>query len=177
MDLCSPKRRQANVVFQTGNKVVYPGHGVGYIVGSEVREVLGAAEQFYRINIYDSGLTILVPKHAASTVGLRPIISRECALGVINILNSPAVALKSTATDLHSLVTWNRRYRDYMDKIKTGEAWEIAQVLRDLYYLKVEKELSFGERKMLDNARSLLLRELSLAAGPENIKRCKALGV
>jgi CarD family transcriptional regulator len=65
--------------------------------------------------------------------------------------------------------TWNRRYREYMEKIKTGSVFEIAEVLRDLFLLKVDKELSFGERKMLDTARSLLLKELSLATSREEL--------
>jgi CarD family transcriptional regulator len=65
--------------------------------------------------------------------------------------------------------TWNRRYREYMEKIKTGSVYEIAEVLRDLFVLKVDKELSFGERKMLDTARNLLLKELSLATDKEKL--------
>ena len=89
------------------------------------------------------------------SVGLRPIISRGQADEVIEILKSKEAKIDNQ--------TWNRRYRDYMEKIKTGSVFEIAEVLRDLYVLKVDKELSFGERKMLDTARNLLLKELTLA--------------
>ncbi len=95
-------------------------------------------------------------------MGLRPIISREEAAKVIEILKETNVKIDNQ--------TWNRRYREYMEKIKTGSVYQIAEVLRDLFLLKVEKELSFGERKMLDNARSLLLRELSLATSHDELK-------
>ena len=95
-------------------------------------------------------------------MGLRPIISRDEAKKVIEILRETNVKIDNQ--------TWNRRYREYMEKIKTGSVYQIAEVLRDLFLLKVEKELSFGERKMLDNARSLLLRELSLATSTDELK-------
>jgi CarD family transcriptional regulator len=88
-------------------------------------------------------------------VGLREIISEEDVKQVYTILREKDISVDST--------TWNRRYREYMEKIKTGSVFEIAEVLRDLYLLKGDKDLSFGERKMLDTARSLLIKELSLA--------------
>jgi CarD family transcriptional regulator len=100
-------------------------------------------------------MKIMVPKSNVATVGLRPIISKIEAGKVIEILKQKNVKIDNQ--------TWNRRYREYMDKIRTGSVYEIAEVLRDLFLLRVDKELSFGERKMLDTARSLLLKELSLA--------------
>jgi CarD family transcriptional regulator len=88
-------------------------------------------------------------------VGLRDIIHEKEVRQVYSILKEKDIAVDST--------TWNRRYREYMEKIKTGSVFEIAAVLRDLYLLKFDKDLSFGERKMLDTARSLLIKELSLA--------------
>ncbi|MFN9065907.1 MAG: CarD family transcriptional regulator, partial [Bdellovibrionales bacterium] len=92
---------------------------------------------------------------------LRPIISVEEAQKVLGILKEKNVKIDNQ--------TWNRRYREYMEKIKTGSVYEIAEVLRDLFVLKVDKELSFGERKMLDTARNLLLKELSLATDKEKL--------
>jgi CarD family transcriptional regulator len=97
----------------------------------------------------------MIPKDNVNSVGLRPIISKNEAEKVIGILKVKDVKIDNQ--------TWNRRYREYMEKIKTGSVFEIAEVLRDLFLLKVDKELSFGERKMLDTARNLLLKELSLA--------------
>src|SRR5580704_5241889 len=143
------------VSFKVGDNAVYPGHGVGRVVAIETKEILGNKQTFYSINILDSGMKIMVPKDNAAAVGLRPIISRDEAKKVIEILRETNVKIDNQ--------TWNRRYREYMEKIKTGSIYEIAEVLRDLFLLKVDKELSFGERKMLDTARSLLIKELALA--------------
>jgi len=88
-------------------------------------------------------------------VGLRSIIAKKDVSKIYKILKTKEVSVDNQ--------TWNRRYREYMEKIKTGSVYEIAEVLRDLYRLKMEKDLSFGERKMLDTAKSLLVKELSLA--------------
>ena len=151
------------VDFVVGDHAVYPGHGVGEVVAVETKEILGSKQTFYSIRILETGMKIMVPKDNAQTVGLRPIVSKEEAAKVISILKETDVKIDNQ--------TWNRRYRDYMEKIKTGSVYEIAEVLRDLFLLKVDKELSFGERKMLDTARNLLLRELSLATSTEEMKK------
>jgi CarD family transcriptional regulator len=151
------------VTFSVGDNAVYPGYGVGQITAIETREISGTCLTFYSLKIIDTGMKIMVPKNNAESVGLRPIISRGEATKVIDILKEKEVRIDNQ--------TWNRRYREYMEKIKTGSVYEIAEVLRDLFVLKVDKELSFGERKMLDTARSLLLKELSLATGTEELRR------
>ena len=151
------------VDFIVGDHAVYPGHGVGEVVAVETKEILGSKQTFYSIRILETGMKIMVPKDNAQTVGLRPIVSKTEAAKVIEILKETNVKIDNQ--------TWNRRYRDYMEKIKTGSVYEIAEVLRDLFLLKVDKELSFGERKMLDTARNLLLRELSLATSTDEMKK------
>ncbi len=141
--------------FSVGDNAVYPGHGVGEVTSIETKEIMGSKHVFYSIRILESGMKIMVPKSNVATVGLRPIISKDEAGKVLEILKQKNVKIDNQ--------TWNRRYREYMDKIRTGSVYEIAEVLRDLFLLRVDKELSFGERKMLDTARSLLLKELSLA--------------
>jgi CarD family transcriptional regulator len=141
--------------FAVGDNAVYPGHGVGEVTSIETKEIMGSKHDFYSIRILESGMKIMVPKSNVATVGLRPIISKTEAGKVLEILKQKNVKIDNQ--------TWNRRYREYMDKIRTGSVYEIAEVLRDLFLLRVDKELSFGERKMLDTARSLLLKELSLA--------------
>jgi CarD family transcriptional regulator len=148
-------------IFKVGDNAVYPGHGVGKVTAIETKEIFGNKQTFYCIQVLDSGMKIMVPKDNAEAVGLRPIISREEAAKVIEILKQDDVKIDNQ--------TWNRRYREYMEKIKTGSVYEIAEVLRDLFVLKVDKELSFGERKMLDTARGLLLKELSLATSSEEL--------
>lgn len=147
------------ITFEVGDNAVYPGYGVVEVTAIEKKEFFGTEEVFYSVKIKDSGAKVLVPQNRVEVVGLRPIISQEEANKVISILKE-----KETKVDNQ---TWNRRYREYMDKIKTGSVYEIAEVLRDLFVLKVDKDLSFGEKKMLDTARGLLLRELTLAKGEE----------
>jgi len=149
-------------MFKVGDNAVYPGHGVGKVSAIETKEICGDQHTFYSIQIIESGMKIMVPKSNAENVGLRPIISDSEANKVLSILKQTEAKVDNQ--------TWNRRYREYMEKIKTGSVYEIAEVLRDLYLLKVEKELSFGERKMLDTARGLLLKELSLAKSKEELQ-------
>lgn len=141
--------------FKVGDKAVYPAHGVGEITAVEKREIGGTSQTFYILKILDNGMKIMVPTQQAAQVGLREIISSEEADEVFDILREKEISVDTA--------TWNRRYREYMEKIKTGSVFEVAEVLRDLYLLKAEKDLSFGERKMLDTARNLLIKELSLA--------------
>lgn len=147
--------------FKVGENAVYPGHGVGRILSIEVKEILGNKQTFYSVQIFETGMKIMIPKDNVKSVGLRPIISKEEASKVVSILKERDVKIDNQ--------TWNRRYREYMEKIKTGSVYEIAEVLRDLFVLKIDKELSFGERKMLDTARTLLFKELTLATSEEEL--------
>jgi CarD family transcriptional regulator len=147
--------------FKVGENAVYPGHGVGRILSIEIKEILGNKQTFYSVQIIETGMKIMIPRDNVKSVGLRPIISKEEASKVVAILKERDVKIDNQ--------TWNRRYREYMEKIKTGSVYEIAEVLRDLFVLKIDKELSFGERKMLDTARTLLLKELTLATSEEEL--------
>lgn len=147
--------------FKVGDHAVYPGHGVGRVAAVETKEILGTKHMFYSLQILETGMKIMIPKDNVESVGLRPIISKDEAERVLEILKVKEVKIDNQ--------TWNRRYREYMEKIKTGSVFEIAEVLRDLFLLKVDKELSFGERKMLDTARNLLLKELTLATSEEEL--------
>lgn len=149
------------VTFKVGDNAVYPGHGVGRILSIETKEILGNKQTFYSIQIVETGMKIMIPKDNVASVGLRPIISKDEAQKVLGILKEKDVKIDNQ--------TWNRRYREYMEKIKTGSVYEIAEVLRDLFLLRVDKELSFGERKMLDTARNLLLKELTLATSESDL--------
>lgn len=151
------------IEFKVGDNAVYPGHGVGRVNAIETKEIAGTKLTFYSIQILESGMKIMVPQANVKNVGLRPIISKEEATLVVSILKQTDVKIDNQ--------TWNRRYREYMEKIKTGGVREIAEVLRDLFLLKVDKELSFGERKMLDTARSLLIKELILATGRDELMK------
>jgi CarD family transcriptional regulator len=142
-------------VFKVGEKVVYPAHGVGVIESVQSKNISGTEKKFYMLRFLDSDMTIMVPTENVTAVGLRRIIGKEMVSKVYKILREKKVEIDQQ--------TWNRRYREYTEKIKTGSVLEIATVLRDLFVLKGDKELSFGERKMLDTARNLLVKELAIA--------------
>ncbi len=146
---------QEVLVFTAGDMAVYPAHGVGCIKSIETQTIAGVDQSFYVMKILDNDMTIMIPTTNSENVGLRAIISREEVDKVIEILKERDIKISSQ--------TWNRRYRDYMEKIKTGSVYEVAVVLRDLFILRVDKDLSYGERKMMDTAKSLLVKELSLA--------------
>jgi CarD family transcriptional regulator len=141
--------------FEVGDLAVYPAHGVGRIESIESREISGEKQDFYIMKILDNNMIIMIPVDNVESVGLRDIIDVKQVSKVYEIMKKRDIPADNQ--------TWNRRYREYMEKIKTGSVFEVAEVLRDLYLLKVDKDLSFGERKMLDTAQSLLLKELSIA--------------
>ncbi len=143
------------VSFDIGQKAVYPSRGIAQVVGIERKEIQGRAQSFYVLHLVDSDLKIMVPVDKADQVGLRPVAGADDVDEVLNILRERAVRL-----DKH---TWNRRYRGFMEKIKSGSLFEVAEVFRDLSRLKTTKILSFGERRMLDTARDLVVQELSAA--------------
>ena len=130
-------------------------HGVAEVVALEQRDIGGNKTPVYILKIIDTGMKIMVPTINAGSVGLRDLISSKQVKEVYSILKSRDIPRDTQ--------TWNRRYREYMEKIKTGSVFEIAEVLRDLCVLRTTKELSFGERKMLDNAKQLMVKELAVA--------------
>lgn len=153
--------------FSVGDKVVYPGHGVAEVTGLEAREISGTALEFYVLRVLENNVKVMVPKHNAKSVGLRRLVGQEEVDEVYAVLKQRGGKI--------STATWNRRYREYMEKINTGSLVEIASVLRDLCILRSDKELSFGERKMLDTARTLLVQELALAKGEDDDAVAKEL--
>ena len=142
-------------MFQIGDKAVYPGHGVGVIEAIESKRISGKEQIFFILRILENGMTIMIPQDNVEAAKLRGVIRKIDVRKVIGILKDRDVAIDTQ--------TWNRRYREYMEKINTGSIYSIAEVLRDLYLLKTEKELSFGERKIMDVAKNLLVKELAIA--------------
>ena len=133
-------------MFAQGDMAVYPAHGVGQIQAIETLSIAGKDQSFYVMRILKTDMTIRIP--TSRTEGLRRIISADEVERVWQILKERDVELNAQ--------TWNRRYREYMDKIKTGSAFEVAEVLRDLFLLRAGKDLSYGERKMMTTAMELL---------------------
>jgi CarD family transcriptional regulator len=147
-------------MFKVGDLAVYPAHGVGVIERIENREISGCQENFYIMRILENNMIIMIPSSNTQNVGLRELIDQTEVSKVFSILKNRDMYVDDNQT-------WNRRYRDYMDKIKSGSVFEVAEVYRDLSTIKQDKELSFGERKMLDTARSF--NQISLCK-PSRIK-------
>ena len=143
--------------FSVGSKVVYPQYGVAEVVGVEKKEIGGNLQIFYILKILKSGIRVMIPTAKLKAAGMRSIISSTEADLVFESLRKKEKIVEPS--------TWNRRHREYMEKIKTGSVFEIAKVLKNLYLLKSAKELSFGERKVLDTAKSLLIKEISISKG------------
>jgi CarD family transcriptional regulator len=144
-------------VFKVGDLAVYPAHGVGRIEAIESRVVNGETHDFYIMKVLENGMVIMIPTDNVASVGLRDIISDDDIPKVYDVMKS------KSGSGISESQTWNRRYREYMDKIKTGSLFDVAEVYRDLSLLKTTKDLSFGERKLYDTAQALLVKELSTA--------------
>lgn len=146
--------------FKVGDKAVYPAHGVGVIKKIETKDICGSSVDFYVIKILSSGATVMVPTKQVGK-GIRALISTREVKGVYSILKSEGIVTKTT---------WNRRFREFSEKLRTGSVVDIAEVLRDLNTLQVDKELSFGEKKMMDKAREMIVTEISAASlKPEEV--------
>ena len=141
-------------VFNIGDKVVYPMHGAGVIEAIEEREVLGQKQKYYIMKLPIGEMKVMVPMDNVEEVGLREIIDKDGVPKVIDVLKGKKSKMSSN---------WNRRYRANMEKIRTGDIFEVAEVVRNLAIRDAEKGLSTGEKKMLDNAKQILISELVLA--------------
>jgi CarD family transcriptional regulator len=146
--------RGGGLVFQVGDKVVYPMHGAGVIEAIEEQEVLGKRKQYYVLRLPVNEMKVMVPCESSSHAGLRAIISEQTLQKVLDVLT----ASKSLMTK-----SWNHRYRENLEKIKSGDILELAEVVRNLHHHDREKGLSTGERKMLESARQILLSEIIVA--------------
>ncbi|MCA9713079.1 MAG: CarD family transcriptional regulator [Myxococcales bacterium] len=146
---------QMDASFTVGDKVVYPTHGVADVVALEDKKIGNMAMAFYHLHVVESGLKIIVPVAKAQENGMRHVASQEAIDELFSLLRDHNVE--------HDRQTWNRRYRGFMEKIRTGSLFEVGQVFRDLSLLKNHKTLSHGERQMLNTARNLVIRELSTA--------------
>lgn len=140
--------------YKKGDIVVYPGHGVGQVDAVQVKKVGGEEHKFLEIIINDTGMKVMVPTSQADSVGLRKVVPKKTVTEVYTIIKDRKAKVVSQ--------TWNRRHREYLQKIKTGSLIEIAEVIRDLLILSSGKSLSFGEKKMMDVAQNLLVNEISI---------------
>ncbi len=145
-------------MFKVGDLAVYPAHGVGVIERIETKEISGRSQDFYVMRILDSDMIVMIPINNAKNVGLRDLIPESEVPKLYSILKKRNNNVKKMDKR-----TWNKRYREHMEKIKTGSIYDVAEVYRDLTILGRKKELSFGEKKLLNTAKSLLVKEISLA--------------
>ena len=141
--------------FKIGDKAVYPAQGVAEVTSIEEKDIAGKRMQFYVLRILDTNRKIMVPIQQARSVGLRPPVNEAGVQQIFAILKDPKTVFDNQ--------TWNRRFRGFMDKIKTGSVYDVAEVMRDLYRLRAEKSLSFGERRMLETARALIVKEIAIS--------------
>ena len=154
-------------ILKVGDKAVYPGHGVGKITSIEDKDILGSKLTFYSMEIIESGTKIMIPKNRMKSVGVRPVVSKQEAKKVINIISE--TKLKEDKTK-QARKNWQKRHQSYLDKIKTGSIYEIAKVIRDLNNIREEKELSYGERKMMNKAKNILYSEFSLTMDKKDLQ-------
>ena len=141
-------------MFSIGDKIVYPMHGAGVIESIEEREILGEKRRYYVLRMPIGEMKVMIPITSVNDMGLRRVIDEDGVSKVLNILQDK---------DSPMSANWNRRYRANMEKIKSGNIYELAEVVRNLSQRDKKKGLSTGEKKMLDNARQILISELVLA--------------
>ncbi|SDL27175.1 CarD family transcriptional regulator [Natronincola ferrireducens] len=142
-------------MFNIGDKISYPVHGAGVIEAIEEKEILGKSRKYYIMRIPLNNMKVMIPLDNVEDIGIRPVIGTKEVEQVIAVLAADVTKMPQN---------WNRRYRANMDRIKSGDIYEIAEVVRNLILRDREKALSTGERKILNNAKQILLSEIILAS-------------
>jgi len=143
-------------MFAIGDKIVYPMHGAGIIEKIEEKKILGEIREYYILNVSCGDMKIMIPVDSSDEIGIRSIITEGELTQVINILSDESSEMSAN---------WNRRYRENMEKLKTGDVLEVAEVVRNLMRTDRHKKLSTGEKKMLTNAKQILSSEIILIKG------------
>lgn len=141
--------------FEVGDRAVYPAHGVAEVVAIESKEIAGSRKDFYVLKVIHSEMKLMIPCDGADRAGLRWVADEAIAEQVFEVLRSTEVAVKPGP--------WNRRFREYSELVNSGKLVEVAKVYRDLWRIRPTRELSYGERRLLEHSRNLLVAELSLA--------------
>jgi len=142
------------IEFEIGQSVVYPHHGAGKVLKKEMKEVLGESREYLTIKILHNDMTVMVPTQNAAVAGLRPIIDEQTCQKVLAVLQDECSEMPKN---------WNRRFKHNRDKIKTGDIYELAEVVRNLGIREAEKGLSTGEKQMFTRAKKILASELMYA--------------
>jgi CarD family transcriptional regulator len=142
------------VEFEVGDSVVYPHHGAGKVQRKEMKEVLGESREYLTIKILHNDMTVMVPTENAAVAGLRRVIDEETVKKVLAVLQDECSEMPKN---------WNRRFKHNRDKIKTGDIYELAEVVRNLAIREAQKGLSTGEKQMFTRAKKILASELMYA--------------
>lgn len=154
-------------MYKIGDKIVYPMHGAGIIEQIEQKVILGERREYYVLRVPCGDMKIMIPVDKSDDIGVRSVISAEEMKEVLAILRGESTEMSAN---------WNRRYRENTDKLKTGDAKEVAEVLRNLLRTDREKTLSTGEKKMLSSARQILVSEMILASDLDPAEADKLIG-
>ena len=149
---------QEGLVFEVGDKVVYPHHGAGVVEKKEHKEVLGQRREYLTITILYNEMTVMVPAENAERAGLRRVIDEQTVQEVLAVLKDDGTQMPKN---------WNRRFKHNRDKIKTGDVFELAEVVRNLSIRDLDKGLSTGEKQMFGRAKKILASELMYACDME----------
>jgi CarD family transcriptional regulator len=154
----APQRQRGGWLYDVGDKVVYPHHGAGKVIKKEMKEVLGQNREYLTIQILYNDMTVMVPAENAERAGLRKVIGEETVAEVLAVLRDDGSQMPKN---------WNRRFKHNRDKIKTGDIFELAEVVRNLALRDIEKGLSTGEKQMFGRAKKILASELMYARDME----------
>ena len=157
------------VDLKVGDKAVYPGHGVGRITSIDTKDVMGSCLIFYSITILESGIKIMFPENRLEGIGVRPVVNKKEAQKVLEILQEA-----SDKKSVHEK-NWQKRHQLYMNKIKNGSIYEIAEVIKDLFNIKKDKELSYGEKRMMDKAQNMVYSELLITMDKKELEKIPSL--
>jgi CarD family transcriptional regulator len=161
-----PASEKEESLFQVGDKVVYPHHGAAIIKGLEEKEVYGQRKQYFVLRLSYGDLTLMVPADNTEEVGIRDVIARDELDKVFKVLRSKECRMPTN---------WSRRFKTHVEKLRSGDIYQVAEVVRNLARREKEKGLSAGEKRMLSKARQILVSELTFAADVEEQEAEKML--
>ncbi|MCQ2545024.1 MAG: CarD family transcriptional regulator [Clostridia bacterium] len=152
-------------MYRTGDKILYPMHGAGIIRQIKTCEILGQTKDYYLLSVPCGNMEVMIPVDSSDDIGVRPV-------GTIEEIDEAVSVLGEASTEMSG--NWNKRYRENMDKIKTGNILFVAEIVRNLTRIDRKSKLSAGEKKMLSNARKILVSEIMLV---KDISEAEALGI
>jgi CarD family transcriptional regulator, regulator of rRNA transcription len=161
-----PAIEKEESLFQVGDKVVYPHHGAAIIKGLEEKEVYGQRKKYFVLRLSYGDLTLMVPADNTEEVGIRDVIARDELDKVFKVLRSKECRMPTN---------WSRRFKTHVEKLRSGDIYQVAEVVRNLARREKEKGLSAGEKRMLSKARQILVSELTFAADVEEKEAEKML--